>query len=202
MPSRLLIATTSAGKAAEWHALLADTPVSLLTLADVGLAGLDVEETGATFADNARLKADAYGSRSGVLTLAEDSGLTVDALGGAPSVQSARWEGDDYARKNQLLIQFLNGRRGVGRRCAYVCVVILRHPDGRTWQTHGEVHGQIALEAAGSGGFGYDPVFYIPRLGKTLAQISIHEKDRISHRGRAARRVRAVLRNLIEAGDA
>ena len=177
-------------------------PVSLLTLADVGLAGLDVEETGATFADNARLKADAYGSRSGILTLAEDSGLTVDALGGAPGVHSARWEGDDYARKNQLLIQLLNGKDGAERGCAYVCVVILRHPDGRTWQARGEVRGQIALEAAGSGGFGYDPVFYIPRLGKTLAEISIHEKDRISHRGRAAGRVRAVLRDLVEAGDA
>ena len=176
--------------------------MSLLTLADVGLAGLDVEETGATFADNARLKADAYGSRSGILTLAEDSGLTVDALGGAPGVHSARWEGDDYTRKNQLLIQLLNGKDGAERGCAYVCVVILRHPDGRTWQARGEVRGQIALEAAGSGGFGYDPIFYIPRLGKTLAEISIHEKDRISHRGRAAGRVRAVLRDLVEAGDA
>jgi XTP/dITP diphosphohydrolase len=199
MQPRLLIGTTSAGKAAEWQALLVDMPVSLLTLADVGLAGLDVDETGATFADNARLKADAYGSRSGVLTLAEDSGLTVDALGGAPGVHSARWEGDDYARKNQLLIELLNSKSGVERGCAYVCVVILRHPDGRTWQARGEVRGQIALKTAGSGGFGYDPVFYIPRLGKTLAEISIHEKDRISHRGRAARRVRTVLRNLIEA---
>jgi XTP/dITP diphosphohydrolase len=195
---RLLIATTSAGKLAEWQNLLADLPLKLLTLRDVGI-DFDVEETGSTFAANARLKAEAYGRASGRLTLAEDSGLTVAALDGGPGVVSARWEGSDYTHKNQLLVQLLEGRQGRERACAYVCIVVLRHPDGRSWQVRGEVRGQIAHAPAGSGGFGYDPVFYVPRLRQTLAEIAVHEKDRISHRGRAARRVRAVLCKLLEA---
>jgi XTP/dITP diphosphohydrolase len=202
MQHRLLIATTSAGKLAEWRELLAELPFELLDLKAVGLEELDVEETGETFADNALLKAEAYGARSGLLALAEDAGLTVDALNGAPGVHSARWEGPDYVHKNRLLIELLEGKHGVERGCAYVSVTIVRHPDGRVWQARGTVRGQIALEPAGSGGFGYDPVFYIPRLRQTLAQVPISDKDRISHRGRAARRVRAVLRKLIETGQA
>ncbi|HYY87834.1 MAG TPA: non-canonical purine NTP pyrophosphatase [Chloroflexota bacterium] len=197
---RLLIATTSPGKLREWQALLADVSLRLVTLRDVGIE-FDVEETGETFAANARLKAEAYGRASGILTLAEDSGLTVAALGGGPGVQSARWEGSDYGRKNALLIRRLEGKRGRERACAYVCVVVVRHPDGRSWQGRGEVRGQIAFAPVGSGGFGYDPVFYVPRLRRTLAEIPEHEKDRISHRGRAARRVRALLRELLEAGS-
>jgi XTP/dITP diphosphohydrolase len=195
---RLLIATTSAGKLGEWQNLLADLPIKLLALRDVGI-DFDVEETGTTFAANARLKAEAYGRASGLLTLAEDSGLTVAALNGGPGVLSARWEGHEYSHKNQLLVRLLEGKQGRERACAYVCVVVLRNPDGRTWQARGEVRGQIALEPAGSGGFGYDPIFYVPWLRQTLAQIAVHEKDRISHRGRAARRVRSVLCQLLEA---
>ena len=195
---RLLIATTSAGKLGEWQNLLADVPVKLLTLRDVGI-DFDVEETGATFAANAHLKAEAYGRASGLLTLAEDSGLTVAALGGGPGVLSARWEGNDYTHKNQLLVRLLEGKQGVERRCAYVCVVVVRHADGRTWQVRGECRGQIAHAPAGSGGFGYDPIFYVPRLRQTLAEIPVDEKDRISHRGRAARRVRPILCQLLEA---
>ena len=121
---RLLIATTSAGKLAEWRELLADVPLELVSLADVGLAGMNVEETGTTFAANARLKADAYGARSALLAMDEDAGLTVDALAGAPGVHSARWEGDDYVHKNQRLIDLLDGKRGAERGvcewCAYV----------------------------------------------------------------------------------
>jgi XTP/dITP diphosphohydrolase len=195
---RLLIATTSAGKLAEWQNLLADIPLKLLTLRDVGIT-FDVEETGDTFAANARLKAEAYGQASGLLTLAEDSGLTVAALNGGPGVLSARWEGHDYTHKNALLVRLLEGKQGPERACAYVCVVVLRHPEGQRWQVRGDVRGQIANAPAGSGGFGYDPIFYVPRLRQTLAQIPVHEKDRISHRGRAARRVRPILCRLLEA---
>jgi XTP/dITP diphosphohydrolase len=196
---RLLLATTSAGKLREWQGLLANLPMQLLTLRDAGI-DFDVDETGETFAQNALLKANAYGDAGGLLTLAEDSGLCVAALGGGPGVRSARWEGNDYAHKNALLIRLLKGKTGAQRACSYACVVAVRHPDGRTWRARGEVRGQIAAAPAGSGGFGYDPVFYIPRLGKTLAEIPIDEKDRISHRGRAAGRIRPVLRELIEAG--
>jgi XTP/dITP diphosphohydrolase len=195
--ARLLLATTSEGKFREWQGLLRDLPFELLRLADVGI-NFDVEETGSTYAQNARLKAEAYGKASGLLTLAEDSGLSVAALGGGPGVKSARWEGDDFLHKNALLIRLLDGKHGAERACRYVCVAIVRHPDGRLWRARGEVRGQIATVPAGSGGFGYDPVFCIPRLGRTLAEIPIDEKDRISHRGRAARRVRLILRELIE----
>jgi XTP/dITP diphosphohydrolase len=195
---RLLIATTSRGKLREWRLLLGDVPYDLVGLPDVGI-NFDVHETSATFAENARLKADAYGAHAGLLTLAEDSGLEVDALDGQPGVHSARWEGDDYVRKNQLLVDLLVGRRGAERACRYVAVAVLRHPDGRHWEARGELNGVVAEAPAGSGGFGYDPIFYLPAYGQTLAQIPIDEKDRISHRGGAAGRIREVLRELLQA---
>ena len=202
MPSaRFLIATTSAGKLREWQGLLQDEPFALLQLADVGI-DFDVDETGSTYAQNARLKAEAYGAASGLLTLAEDSGLSVAALDGGPGVTSARWQGVDYAHKNALLVRLLEGKLGAARACRYVCVAIVRHPDGRLWRARGELRGQIATTPAGSGGFGYDPIFCVPRLGRTLAEITIDEKDRISHRGRAARRVRLILRQLVETRSA
>jgi len=200
-PARLLIATTSAGKLGEWQALLGDLPLELVSLRNVGIS-FDVDETGVTFAENAALKVEAYGRASGLLTLAEDSGLSVAALGGAPGLHSAGWEGPDYGHKNALLIQLLDGKIGPARACHYACVTALRHPDGRTWQVRGELRGQIATVATGTGGFGYDPIFYIPRLKRTLAEISVDEKDRISHRGRAARRIRPILSELIEARPA
>jgi XTP/dITP diphosphohydrolase len=196
--ARLLVATTSAGKLREWQRLLSDLPLALVRLTDIGI-DFDVEEAGSTYAENARLKAEAYGRASGILTIAEDAGLEVAALGCAPGVRSARWEGDDYVHKNALLVRLLEGRHGMQRACLYVAAVVLRHPDGRVWQARGEVRGQIATAPAGSGGFGYDPVFYIPRLRRTLAEVAIDEKDGISHRGRAARRIRPVLRQLLEA---
>jgi XTP/dITP diphosphohydrolase len=199
--TRLLIATTSAGKLGEWQALLAgaDLSLELLTLRDVGIS-FEVDETGTTFQQNAILKAEGYGNASGLLTMAEDSGLCVAALNGAPGVHSARWEGDDYGHKNARLIQLLDGKHGATRACRYVCVVVIRHPDGRQFFARGECRGEIAMAPAGNGGFGYDPIFYVPRLRRTLAQITIDQKDRISHRGRAARRVRPILRELIESG--
>jgi XTP/dITP diphosphohydrolase len=196
----LLVATTSAGKLREWRALLTGhgLPFDLLSLGDVGI-DFDVEETGATYARNALLKAEAYGRASGLLTLAEDSGLSVAALGGGPGVHSARWEGEDYVHKNALLVRLLEGKHGAERACRYVCVAALREADGHVFRARGELRGQITTAPAGSGGFGYDPVFYVPRLRRTLAEIAVDEKDRISHRGRAARRVRTILRELIEA---
>jgi len=199
MATRLLIATTSSGKFAEWRNLLHDLPLDLVSLRDVGLY-FDVAETGRTFRENARLKVEAYGRASGLLTLAEDSGLTVAALNGRPGVHSARWEGNDYAHKNALLLQIVDGKEGAARGCRYICVAMLRQSDGQLWEGRGELRGEIAHAAVGTGGFGYDPIFYVPRQGRTLAEISIDEKDRISHRGRAAGRIRAILRQLIEAG--
>src|SRR5262245_59664147 len=144
---RLLIATTSQGKLREWRNLLADLPLDLLSLCDVGIS-FDVEETGTTYTQNATLKAEAYGRASGMLTLAEDAGLSVAALSGAPGVHSARWQGDDYEHKNALLIRLLADKHGQQRACRYACVAVLRHPDGRTWRARGELRGQIATESA------------------------------------------------------
>lgn len=197
MATSLLIATTSQGKLREWRNLLLDLPLDLL---DLGTAQVhqEVEETGRTFRANALIKAAAYGQASGLLTLAEDSGLSVRGLGGAPGVFSARWEGDDYIHKNAKLIDLLRGKEGPERACQYVCQVIVRHPDGRLWTVRGSVRGQIGHAPAGARGFGYDPVFFIPRLGRTLAEIPVADKDRISHRGHAARRVRTILRSLLD----
>lgn len=196
MPA-LLVATTSAGKLREWQGLLAGLPCELKAPREVGIA-FEVDETGRTFRENARLKADAYGRASGLLTLAEDSGLSVRALGGAPGIHSARWEGDDYRRKNRLLLELLEGKRGAERACRYVCAVALRLPDGRIWQARGELRGEVALRPSGTGGFGYDPVFWVPRLGRTLADVPDHVKQRISHRSRAAERLRPVLVRVLE----
>ncbi len=200
-PAQLVIATTSAGKLREWKSLLADLPLQLVSLRELGIS-FDVDEVGSTFAQNAAIKVEAYGRASALLTLAEDSGLSVRALGGGPGVKSARWEGADYARKNALLIQLLEGKTGAARACRYVCDTALRHPDGRIWHARGELRGRIASSPAGSGGFGYDPVFYVPRLRRTLAEVAVDEKDRISHRGRAAGRIRPILCQLIESGAA
>lgn len=199
MPTDLLVATTSRDKLREWRGLLDGLPLRLLTLRDVGIDSA-VEETGATFEENARLKADAYGAASGLLTLAEDSGLEVRALNNQPGVYSARWEGDDYAHKNALLVRLLEGRSGRDRACAYRCVVAVRAPEGRIWVARGSVLGRVATAPRGTRGFGYDPIFYVPRLGRTLAEVSVEEKDRISHRGRAAARVRPILQRLVESG--
>lgn len=195
----LLIATTNPGKLREWRQLLGDLPFELLDLADLG-ASFDVIETGRTFAENARLKAEAYSRATRLLTLAEDAGLSVRKLGGRPGVHSARWEGSDYQHKNRLLVRLLDGVEGPERACRYVCAVVLRHPTGREWLVRGEVRGEVAHEPRGTGGFGYDPIFYVPRLGRTLAEISGAVKDGISHRGRAAKRVRPVLMRMLEHG--
>jgi XTP/dITP diphosphohydrolase len=189
---RLLLATTSADKIREYRQILADLPLKLLTPADLGLA-LNVEETGATFAKNAELKARAYYAATGLACLAEDSGFEVDALQGAPGVHSARWEGDDYERKNRLVIERLRGQTGVARRCRYVCVIALIWPDGRLKRVRGELAGRVAERPVGRGGFGYDPIFYLPRLRRTLAQLEPDEKNVLSHRARAARKIRPLI---------
>lgn len=194
---RLLIGTSNPGKLREWRDLLSGLPLDLVTPRDVGI-DFEVAETGRSFAANALLKAVAYGEATGLLTLAEDSGLTVAALNGAPGVRSARWEGSDYVHKSSLLIALLSNKRESERACAYVCAVALREPDGRIWRVRGSARGQIAAAAAGHNGFGYDPIFLVPRINKTLAEVPEREKHRISHRGRAARRLRPILEQIAQ----
>lgn len=190
---RLLLATTSAGKQRELRALLGDLPLRLVTPADLGLT-LVPEETGTTFAANAALKAHAYHAAAGIATLAEDSGLEVDALDGAPGVYSARWEGlPDGAEKNALLLARLRDVPDAQRTCRYHCHIVLIDNQGAEHHASGALEGRVARAASGSGGFGYDPVFLLPECGCTVADLPAAEKDRLSHRARAVAALRAQL---------
>ncbi len=193
VPTRLLIATTNTGKLREIRELLAGLPVDLLTLAD--LPPLPVpDETGLTFAENARLKALYYAGRTGLQTVAEDSGLEIDALDGAPGVLSARFGGDDssYARKFALIYDALRSRGVAGSTARFVCAVAVAAADRVEYETRGVVEGEIASAPRGEGGFGYDPIFYYPPFGCTLAEAG-SRKSEVSHRGAAFRALRAWL---------
>lgn len=190
----LLFATTNPGKQREIERLLAGLPLDLLFLTDFP-GTPEVEETGRTFAENASLKARAYASLvPGGHVAAEDSGLVVPALGGEPGVYSARYGGrpDDLSR-NELLLERMSHLEGEARAAHYEAVVVLRSPDGSERVFTGRVHGLIATEPHGKGGFGYDPVFFHPGLGKTFGLADQEEKDSRSHRGEAMRKMRAYL---------
>ena len=200
----LLVATHNPGKMREYRGLLEDSPYDLVSLDDLGIS-LDVDESGDTFFENAWLKAHAYAAEGGLLTLADDSGLEVDALKGEPGVHSARYGGvaceSDDDRLNLLLLN-LNGVPWERRTARFRCVIAIAHPPGsgapdispvRSSGTDvacvvGSVAGMIQYEPAGDEGFGYDPVFHLPSYGQTIAQLPLREKNRISHRSDAARR--------------
>lgn len=199
--ARLLIATTNAGKLREYRAAFENLPLRLLSLDDVGLSGMDVEETGETFEENALLKATAYGEASGLPVIAEDAGLEVDALDGFPGVHSARWAGPvSSAERNEALLARLAHVPWPLRTARFVAVTVLRLPDGETFQARGEVEGRILFAPRGEGGFGYDPIFYVPEKGRSMAELSREEKNALSHRGRAARALRDIITRLIAEG--
>lgn len=183
----LLVATTNQGKLRELEALL--PRVRLLTPADVGTS-LSVEETGQSFVENARLKASAYHQATSLRAMGEDSGIEIDALNGEPGVHSARYHGlPDGPVKNAHVLDLLRDVSERQRGCRYVCAIVLIEPDGRELIFEGKCRGRIAAAPAGEGGFGFDPIFLIPRLGRTMAELNADEKDRISHRGRAVRKL-------------
>jgi len=192
----LLLATSNQHKLEELRAILSDLPFKLLSLKDLQLDML-VEETGATFAENAELKARAYAQASGMLTLADDSGLEIDALGGAPGVRSARYLGREttYEERFRKIVEQLNGLPMDQRTARFRCVIALADPSGSTRIVEGVIEGVIADAPRGKNGFGYDPIFFVPELGKTLAELAPEQKNRISHRGRAARAARILLEN-------
>ncbi|MHB1296008.1 MAG: XTP/dITP diphosphatase [Anaerolineae bacterium] len=191
---KLLIATHNPGKKAEFARLFAGLDLELLTLDDLGVR-TSIEETGRTFAENALLKARGYADATGLLTLADDSGLEVDALGGAPGVLSARYAGEHAsdAERNRLLLRNLEGVPEERRGARFRCVIALAWPDGRTATAEGTVEGRVADAPRGAHGFGYDPVFYLPEQGCTMAELPPEAKNRISHRARAAEKAREIL---------
>ncbi len=184
----LVIASRNRGKLQELQAFLNPLGVEVKSVAEF-LDG-DIEETGATFAANALIKARACLAASSCLSLADDSGLQVDALDGAPGVFSARWAGEGVsdAGRNQLLLDRLQGVPNERRTAQFVSVLAVCHPDGSTFVGRGEVLGVIAHAPRGASGFGYDPLFYFPTLGKTMGELSPVEKSRHSHRARAIER--------------
>ena len=206
-PPRLLVATTNRGKLAEIRDILGGTPTALATLDDHPGIG-EPEETGATFAANARLKALYYAEATGELTVAEDSGLEIDALDGEPGVRSARFNGESYAEKFAAIRRMLAERGADGSTARFVCALALARPsspDGAAgrptdppgaraaavlWEAAGVVEGRVQLPPRGEGGFGYDPIFHYPPYGRTLAEVSPEEKAAVSHRGQAFRQLR------------
>jgi len=190
----LLIATGNQGKCAEYQAILDGLDLHLLTLGDVGIE-MTVEETGQTFAENALLKASTYARMADLWTLADDSGLEVDALGGAPGVYSARFGGGDLtdAQRCDLLLAHLEGVPTAERAARFRCVIALVGPCGREETVQGACEGRVALEPAGDKGFGYDPVFYLPDLDRTMAELAPEHKNAISHRAHAGAEARNVL---------
>ncbi|MGE5138112.1 MAG: RdgB/HAM1 family non-canonical purine NTP pyrophosphatase [Rudaea sp.] len=194
---KLLIATHNPGKLREYGALLAGLPLELLTLDEAGIPD-EVDETGSTFLENACLKARAYARRSGLLTLADDSGLEVDALGGEPGVQSKRYAGPDQsdAARNEFLLGRLRDIPAGERTARFRCTIVLANPGGRTWMTEGRCEGEIAFDQRGSNGFGYDPVFTVAGDGRRMAELPPEEKNRKSHRAAAAVRARELLRRI------
>lgn len=197
---RLLIATRNAGKFEEFGKLLSDCPFDLVSLADVGI-GTEVAETGSTYEENAAIKAAAYALESGILTLADDSGLEVDALRGEPGVLSSRYAGPEAtdAQRIALLLRNLGNVPERDRGARFVCVIALAGP-GRAVECYtGERRGRIVADSRGREGFGYDPVFLLPETGKTMAELPPEEKNLISHRGAAARKAVEALKRMAAA---
>jgi XTP/dITP diphosphohydrolase len=190
---KLLLATTNPGKLDEIRTILAGLPIEIQTLADYRPVG-SPDETGATFADNARQKALYYAAHAGSLTVAEDSGLEIDALGGAPGVYSARFGGDDlpYPEKFALIEDQLRRVPAAGRTARFVCALAMADGARVVFEARGTIEGEIAKSPRGVGGFGYDPIFFYPPFGCTLAEAA-DRKSSVSHRGQAFRQLRQFL---------
>jgi XTP/dITP diphosphohydrolase len=194
---RLLLATNNPGKAAEYRALLEGCGWELVTPRDLAL-DLEVEEPGGDYAENATIKAEAFAKASGLVALADDSGIEVEALGGAPGPLSARFGGDiSDAQRAALLLERLKGLPPERRSALFRCLIAVARPEGEVSLFEGQCEGWVAEEPRGESGFGYDPVFLLPERGLTLAELPPEEKNAVSHRGRAARQARALLEGLL-----
>ncbi len=192
----VVLATHNPGKRVEWMALLEGLNLTLLLPSDLGFEG-DIAETGDTYTENALIKARALCTATGLPALADDSGLEVDALDGAPGVRSARFRlGSDEVRYRALL-KALEGVSDERRTARFRCVAALVLPAGALYTTEGVCEGWIIHEPRGAQGFGYDPVFYLPSLNRTMAEISQAQKNKISHRARAARTMRPILGDVL-----
>ncbi len=192
---KIIFATGNEGKLKEIRMILADSGLEVLSLKEAGIKA-EIEENGTTFEENALIKARAVAELSGLPAMADDSGLEVDYMDKAPGIFSARFLGEDtsYRIKNQYIIDQLAEAREEERSARFVCAIALVYPDGRTLTTQAAIEGFIAKEERGEGGFGYDPIFYLPEYGKTTAELPPEEKNQISHRGKALRQMKELLK--------
>lgn len=197
MKETIVFATGNEGKMREIRLILADLGMEILSMKDAGV-NPEINENGKSFGENAEIKAMAVWKETGGIVLADDSGLVVDYLGGEPGILSARYLGEDtsYAVKNQVIIDRLAEAEGEERAARFVCNIAAVLPDGRVIHTEETMEGQIARIPAGEGGFGYDPILYLPQWKKTSAELSIEEKNQISHRGKALQAVKDKLMAL------
>lgn len=196
MKKRIIFATSNEGKMKEIRHILGDLGVEILSMKEAGI-DIDIVEDGTTFEENAIIKAKAIMELTGETVLADDSGLEVDYMNKEPGVYSARFLGEDtsYNIKNQYIIDKLEDVTGKERSARFVCVIACAFPDGKIVTKRATVEGLIAKEAAGEGGFGYDPIFFLPEFNCTAAQLSMEEKNQISHRGKALASMKEVIRS-------
>jgi XTP/dITP diphosphohydrolase len=194
---KLLLATSNQGKIKEYRFLLDGLGYQITTLTEEEIAKI-VTESGNNYEQNARLKAITYAKLSQLTALADDSGLEVDALNGEPGIKSARFAGEaaNDAEKVSFLLTKLNGVTWEKRTASFKCVIAIAIPGGRVELCYGECHGMITFEAKGENGFGYDPIFFLPEIGKTMAELPFEMKNQISHRARASQKARQVLQQL------
>ena len=194
---KLLLATNNKGKLREYRRLLHGIPFEIITPLECGITA-EIAETGATFEENAIQKATTMASLSDLLTLADDSGLEVEALGGAPGPLSHRFAGKnaDDAKRIEFLLTKLKAAPDKNRNAQFRCVIAIAEPAGRVEICSGVCRGVIIDKPRGANGFGYDPVFYLPELGKTMAELTMAQKNKISHRARAAEKARTILTNM------
>lgn len=194
---KIIFATMNQDKLKEIREIMEPTGMEVISMKEAGIS-TDIVEDGKTFSENSLIKARAICKESGLPALADDSGLEVDFLGGEPGVYSARYLGrdTDYNYKNTHIIESLLTAKPGERGARFVCVISLVLPDGREYTTEGVMEGEIAREIKGENGFGYDPIFFLPEYGKTSAELSPEEKNKISHRGKALRAMVNVLEEL------
>lgn len=192
---KVIFATGNEGKMKEIREILGDLDIEPLSLKDAGITA-DIEENGSTFEENAIIKAKAISQLTGEIVLADDSGLEIDYLNKEPGIYSARYMGEDtsYHIKNSNLIQRLEGVPDQQRSARFVCAIAAAFPDGTVKTVRASMEGRIGYEEKGENGFGYDPIFYLPEYGCSSAEISMEEKNKISHRGKALRAIKDELR--------
>lgn len=191
---RLIFATGNEHKMIEIREILGELPVEILSMKEAGIEA-DIVENGTTFEENALIKAKEVCKLAGEMVLADDSGLEIDYLNGEPGIYSARYMGEDtsYRIKNQNLIDRLEGVPDEKRTARFVCAIAAAFPDGRSYVVRGTIEGIIGYEERGENGFGYDPIFYLPEKGVSTAELPPEEKNSISHRGNALRKMKALL---------